>query len=298
MTNDYGVAACTDWSGPTVIFTDAIFPVDFSKDEYPQHRNLSRFSVWQAQRLIRRALRRVALCCLPADWSVDLILEYRILEAKKVVEIPFGANFSPVDNVHLESRISRFARDDHEVRFLFVGKDWARKGGDIAVEVIRSLRRRGAVCTLDVVGTHPELSGDSDPWIRFHGYLNKHEPGANERLAELYRSSDVFLLPTRAEGFGVTFAEASAYGLPSLAFDVMGVRSVVQPGVNGALVARDTEHPENGFAEIVLAWRRSPETYESLCRGARSIYEQRLNWKSVAEKLEMNITAHLFSGAN
>ena len=64
------------------------------------------------------------------------------------------------------------------------------------------------------------------------------------RLVELYRSSDVFVLPSRSETFGIAAVEASASGLPVIAADVGGLKDIVvhdetgflfQPGDVGAL---------------------------------------------------------------
>ncbi len=46
------------------------------------------------------------------------------------------------------------------------------------------------------------------------------------RLVELYRTSDVFALPTLAETFGIAAAEAAATGLPVVATDVGGLPDI------------------------------------------------------------------------
>ena len=58
-------------------------------------------------------------------------------------------------------------------------------------------------------------------------------------VPDLYRSFDVFVLPTRREGFGMVFAEAMAFGVPVVGPNMAPVSEVVGPGC-GALV-----EPEN-----------------------------------------------------
>ncbi|QQZ63776.1 glycosyltransferase family 4 protein [Paenibacillus sonchi] len=54
-------------------------------------------------------------------------------------------------------------------------------------------------------------------------------------LASYYSVSELFVLPSRYEGLPLVILEAGACGLPTVAFNVMGVRGLVQDGVSGLL---------------------------------------------------------------
>ncbi|MFD0748039.1 glycosyltransferase family 4 protein [Phytohabitans flavus] len=58
-------------------------------------------------------------------------------------------------------------------------------------------------------------------------------------VAALYDHHDLFVLPTRIEGFGLVFAEALARGLPCVGRDAFAMPEMIKPGVNGALLSRD-----------------------------------------------------------
>ena len=61
---------------------------------------------------------------------------------------------------------------------------------------------------------------------KYHPDLNPND-GA---LLSLYQSSDLFVLPTEAEAFGIAAIEASAVGLPVIATRVGGLTDVVVDG--------------------------------------------------------------------
>jgi glycosyltransferase involved in cell wall biosynthesis len=79
--------------------------------------------------------------------------------------------------------------------------------------------------------------------------------GDNESLCKLYRACDLFLGPSHMEAFGKTLAEASACGLPVVAYDYGGPRDIVQHGVNGLLVEPFNEYK---FVEAVLELCQNP----------------------------------------
>ena len=119
--------------------------------------------------------------------------------------------------------------DDRPLRLLFLGQVTLRKGIDIALSAMRHLP--DLPLRLDVVGplqcTIPD-GARQDKRIRFHGAVPR------SAVAEAYARADVFLFPTRSDGFGLTQLEAQAAGVPVIASTRCG--TVVADGVNGLIL--------------------------------------------------------------
>jgi glycosyltransferase involved in cell wall biosynthesis len=70
-----------------------------------------------------------------------------------------------------------------------------------------------------------------------------------EEKADLYRLADVYVMPSRGEGFGFVFLEAMACGVPVVASKVDGSRDAVRNGELGMLV--DPDNPQE-IKEAIL----------------------------------------------
>jgi glycosyltransferase involved in cell wall biosynthesis len=118
-----------------------------------------------------------------------------------------------------------------EVVFLFCGQMIARKGLDLLLNVFVGLPK----ARLLLVGREAELPtliaklpSDARTRIEYAGF----QPP--EALPALFARADVFVLPSRYDGWGVVVNQAIAAGLPVVCSDQVGAGyDLVEEGVNG-----------------------------------------------------------------
>ncbi|WP_050455513.1 glycosyltransferase family 4 protein [Candidatus Burkholderia verschuerenii] len=94
---------------------------------------------------------------------------------------------------------------------------------------------------------HVVMAGNGPAFDRIKGIVRSlgleqriHMLGFRTDVPNIFRGSDMFVLPTHQEALGQAFIEAMAAGLPVIGTRVDGVPELIQDGVNGLLVpARD-----------------------------------------------------------
>ena len=89
---------------------------------------------------------------------------------------------------------------------------------------------------------------------------------AATQLASLYASADVFVLPSRFEGYGMAYAEAIAHGVPVIGTNVGAIPETV-PGDAGVLVPPDDVET---LAATLQRLIENPGERERLAAGARA----------------------------
>jgi glycosyltransferase involved in cell wall biosynthesis len=139
--------------------------------------------------------------------------------------------------------LSGFGSADHrpgndELRILYVGTLVGRKGQPVLLEAFAGLRGRGVPAHLTLVGDGPERDalgelaarlGIADD-VTFTGGLG------HDDVREQYARTDVFCLPSFAEGQPVVLMEAMAAGLPVVSTRIAGIAELVEDGASGFLV--------------------------------------------------------------
>lgn len=131
--------------------------------------------------------------------------------------------------------LPRRQRADGEVVFLFCGQMIARKGVDLLLQAFTQLVREGARVRLMLVGREAELPQllaalptDARERIEYCGF----QPP--DQLAQFFARADVFVLPSRYDGWGVVVNQAIGAGLPCICSDAVGAaHDLVEDGVNG-----------------------------------------------------------------
>jgi glycosyltransferase involved in cell wall biosynthesis len=134
-------------------------------------------------------------------------------------------------------------------RLLFVGKDFVTKAGGQVLAALALLRADvDPGITLTVVGPKEwPLPGEPPAGVRFLGRV------PIERVRSLYVEHDLFVMPSKFEGFGIALVEALSYGLPCVARKAYAMPEIVRPGDNGDLVTGDDPAELAGIIERLLA---------------------------------------------
>jgi glycosyltransferase involved in cell wall biosynthesis len=211
-------------------------------------------------------------------WAANSAIVDHGVEPEKIEIIPFGANIDTppsIDRILIEKQTSI-------CRLLFVGRDWKRKGGEIAVQTLMTLNQMGIDTELTVVGSVPsdDLRNDKLAVIPF---INKNIPSQRDHLNNLFLRSNFFLFPTRADCSPIVTCEANAFGLPVITTDVGGIPTIIRNGKNGYMLPLSATG--NDYAQMIAKLFSDKATYEELVQTSREEYDQRLNWKQWAESL-------------
>jgi glycosyltransferase involved in cell wall biosynthesis len=204
------------------------------------------------------------LCCVATPWAAEsLQRDYGVPETKIEV-LGFGANVVCSPN----------PGDWANPRYLWVGVDWHRKGGDVLLDAWRLADMPGA--TLDLVGRHP--SHDLPSGVTGHGVVRDRT-----RLRRFFEEATVFVMPSRFEAAGIVFVEAASAGTPCIGTSVGGLPYMLGP--SGLIV------PPGEVEPLVTALRSmaDPEVGSRFVAPALD-HSAKFTWAAVAERMFRAIT--------
>ena len=188
------------------------------------------------EKVLMRQSRRKSLIVLSERMKREFLSHSLLLEERLFV-IPSGVDctrYSPANiSLYRDEIRRRHSVTMTDTLVLFLGGYWERKG---LCQAIKALSHLGSLeVTLLVVGR-----GDT---VRFRE-LARHEDvekrvifaGPRPEPWKYYAASDIFLLPTLYEPFGLSVLEAMATGLPVVVSRGAGVAELLQDGSDALLL--------------------------------------------------------------
>ena len=102
----------------------------------------------------------------------------------------------------------------------------------------------------------------------------------------LYEACDLFVMPSSEEGFGLVYAEAGAFGKPSIGCDVMGVPEAIAHGETGLLVP---PNDADAVTEAILRLLRDDAERARMGAAARKRVESMGTWEDRARQYQQLI---------
>lgn len=257
-----------DTSVPIIYLTDSTFKL--YHDYYPSMTNITKKNAKEGLHIDKLTYNKSSIIICSSNWAKKSIVEDFDIDKNKVHILEFGPN---IDIINENKIIKEFNKE--EINMLFIGVNWKRKGGDIAVETCKEMRNLGFNTILNIVGCKVPNKYSKLPWIKEFGFLNKNDSLEYNKLITIIDKSDIFILPTVAEAAGIVFAESSAYSLPIFTFDTGGIGNYVLNGINGYRLNINSTGYD--FARKIIECIKTGEL-NCLKSGCIKHYKSRLNW--------------------
>jgi glycosyltransferase involved in cell wall biosynthesis len=153
-------------------------------------------------------------------------------------------------------------RHDEIVKILFVGGDFHRKGGDVLLDWF--LRQQGSSVQMTML-TSKQIDNVKNVTIPTN--IQYGEP----QHIELFKDHDIFVLPTKCEGYPSVVGEAACAGLAVLTTkNALGAPEIIQHGVNGYICNSQAEL----FDQMNLLIQNKP-LIESMKQKSRQMMEKK-----------------------
>lgn len=163
---------------------------------------------------------------------------------------------------------------DGDPALVYVGRLVGHKRVERVVDLAAQLEEDFPALRVHVVGRGAELDGlraRAGERVRVHGFLPEAAKNAVLASARLNVTASAF------EGWGLTVIEAAALGVPTVAYDVAGLRDSVRDGITGWLVREDEQLADvvtRALKELSDPVRRTEISTACLAWAARFTWER------------------------
>lgn len=164
------------------------------------------------------------------------------------------------------------------IRLVYVGRFDPLKGGQILLRALPFVAGElDCPIELQMIGAGPAANewkrlaaevASPRVQIHFHGWLDREAKDA------LVAQSNLLIAPSLwPEPFGQVGLEASALGVPAVAFQSGGVAAWLREGINGHLAPADPP-TARGLADAIVKSLGNPTHYGNLCAGAVAVWSE------------------------
>ena len=152
-------------------------------------------------------------------------------------------------------------------------------------DIIRSLSFLPKSISLIVIGKGEEgpklqkLANDLgvSSRVKFLGYVDYSE------IPKYFSICDIFVRPSRSEGFGNSFIEAMAAGLPVIATPVGGIPDFLDDKVTGVYCSPDNPQSIANSVNLILS---DKELRERIVGNAKDMVVAKYGWGHIAQKMK------------
>jgi glycogen(starch) synthase len=238
--------------------------------------------IHRIERDMVRSADRVITC---SEFMREHVNQVFRVPKRKITTIPNGidpADLEPMEPVDVEQLRARFAAPDEKL-ILLVGRLVYEKGFHLALEALRPVIRRLGNVRFVVCGTGTAEADlkDQARELKLMQYGSFVGWTGDDMLHSLYRVSDLCVVPSIYEPFGLVALEAMASGCLCLVADTGGLREVVPE--DGTAALRFRARDPKSLAQMLEKMLTDEDLRERLVAEARE-HVLKFDWAEVARE--------------
>lgn len=162
---------------------------------------------WIGRKVLNNAAKVVYISKPYREYSIKQMVKPKNQENLRDKSVVLTNGIAPF---YLEETSTRTSKGD-EIKLLYVGRINKRKNLETTIKACDDLIAHGKEVLYTIVGT---LEDKSLRWIIEKEYVNYIPQVPREELINIYAESDIFVMPSVTETFGLVYAEAISQGLP------------------------------------------------------------------------------------
>lgn len=244
---------------------------------FPLHADRTRL-LWQIKHWCYR-LSKIDVV-VASKFMYDRAKQSPLLSKFSLHLIPFGIDMNLFRHADITVAKARFGIPENSVVISFRSSPWGGyKGLDaqkaILAKVINAMKERICLLTCDQVGHFKEFEARCDVvelgWVKDEA-----------TMAHFYQATDIFIMPSEQESFGIMAVEAMACGKPVIVFDGSALPDTVYAPQGGiAVPSGDIE----AFSAKLLELIDQPAMRERLGEQASVIAHQHYDFQDHARKI-------------
>ncbi len=214
--------------------------------------------------------RAVHVITAPSRFTLDTVTGLGFFDRARPLVVPNSHGFRAAELASLTHTVSEPPGDTFN--YLYLGRLETVKGIDVLLRAFAAIAAAAPHVRLDVAGDgsrgdalRAAYGGLSQ--VRFHGHV------AGEEKRRLIAAADALVMPSIVrEVFGISIAEAYAFGKPVIAARIGGMPELVRPGETGLLVEPGDEAGLQEALGALAADRDRARAMAPACAAAARAY--------------------------
>lgn len=264
------------------------FPARLSSALHGERLFLTWHEVWGEY--WREYLGGLGMAGQAVEWAAARLTESNIAVSERTKRdlLALGAErVQVVENGIDWGQIRRIPASDEGSDLIYVGRLAGHKNVEMLIRAIEIVRRAQPELLALIIGDGPEMGGlvqlvrelRLEKNVRFLGFLEDYN-----RAISLMKSSRLFVMPSKREGFGMAALEANACGLPVVTVEhrMNAVMDLVRPDT-GLVCRPGAQELASAISSVLKKSAGMREScierardfdWEQICRRAERVYEE------------------------